>query len=96
VQVRLHDLRHTACTRLLEGGIPLTLVGSILGWAGSTMVLMAKRYGHIGQQAKQDALAVLDRVGAPKSKSGTEPQTTPPPAAEALDAQSALATVTVN
>jgi integrase len=96
VRVRLHDLRHTACTRLLEGGIPLTVVGSILGWAGSTMVLMAKRYGHIGQQAKQDALAVLDRVGAPQKTTDTEPQTTPPPAAEALDAQPAIGTDTVN
>ena len=25
------------------------------------MVLMAKRYGHIGAQAKQDAVAILDR-----------------------------------
>jgi integrase len=29
VRVRLHDLRHTACTRLLEGGIPLAP-----SWAG--------------------------------------------------------------
>jgi integrase len=61
VRCRLHDLRHTACTRMLEAGIPLTVVGSILGWSGSTMVLMAKRYGHIGAEAKRDALAVLDR-----------------------------------
>ncbi len=46
---------------LLEAGISLTVVGSILGWSGSTMVLMAKRYGHIGAQAKHDAVAVLDR-----------------------------------
>jgi hypothetical protein len=46
---------------LLEAGILLTVVGSILGWSGSTMVLMAKRDGHIGAQAKQDAVAVLDR-----------------------------------
>jgi integrase len=65
VKVRLHDLRHTACTRMLEAGIPLTTVGAILGWAGSTMVLMAKRYGHIGQQAKRDAMAVLDRPQPP-------------------------------
>ena len=61
VRCRLHDLRHTACTRMLEAGVPLTVVGSILGWSGSTMVLMAKRYGHIGPQAKHDAVAVLDR-----------------------------------
>ena len=61
VRCRLHDLRHTACTRMLEAGVPLTVIASILGWSGSTMVLMAKRYGHIGAQAKQDAVAMLDR-----------------------------------
>jgi hypothetical protein len=61
IRCRLHDLRHTAITRMLEAGIPLTVVGSIFGWSGSTMVLMAKRYGHIGAEAKREALAVLDR-----------------------------------
>ena len=61
VKCRLHDLRHTACTRMLEAGVPLTVIASLLGWSGSTMVLMAKRYGHIGAQAKQDAVAMLDR-----------------------------------
>src|SRR5262249_39277943 len=66
VRCRLHDLRHTACTRMLEAGIPITIVGSLLGWSGSTMVLMARRYGHIGAQAKQDAVAVLDRIQKPQ------------------------------
>ena len=46
---------------MLEAGVPLTVIAAILGWSGSTMVLMAKRYGHIGAQAKQDAVAMLDR-----------------------------------
>jgi len=36
---------------------------------------MAKRYGHIGQQAKRDAMAVLDRpqpTGKPESQSDTD------------------------
>jgi hypothetical protein len=32
------------------------------------MVLMATRYGHIGQQAKNDAVAVLDRFSKPKEE----------------------------
>lgn len=96
VRVRLHDLRHTACTRLLEGGIPLTVVGSILGWAGSTMVLMAKRYGHIGQQAKQDALAVLDRIGAPKKSEEAEAQAPPPLAGDIAASQPAQGAMVVN
>jgi integrase len=70
VRCRLHDLRHTACTRMLEAGVPLTVIASILGWSGSTMVLMAKRYGHIGTQAKQDAVAMLDR---PSKQDGPAP-----------------------
>ena len=65
---RLHDLRHTACTRMLEARAPLTVVGALLGWSGSTMVLMAKRYGHIGAQAKQTAVAVLDRASKSEEK----------------------------
>jgi hypothetical protein len=60
------------------------------------MALMAKRYGHIGQQAKQDALAVLDRIGAPKKATDTDSQPAPPRTAEAPSAQPALAAVTVN
>ena len=80
VRCRLHDLRHTACTRMLEAGVPLTVVGSILGWSGSTMVLMAKRYGHIGPRAKQDAVAKLDRPQKPEQlgQSSSQPESSQP------------------
>lgn len=42
---RFHDLRHTAVSRMLNAGVPITKVAKIVGWSGSTMVLMAKRYG---------------------------------------------------
>jgi integrase len=61
VAVRFHDLRHTCVTRMLEGGVPLSVVGSILGWSPATTARMAKRYGHIGQIAQRQAVAVLDR-----------------------------------
>lgn len=53
VKVRWHDLRHTCCTRLLEQGVSLPIIGQILGWAPSTTVRMAQRYGHIGQDAQR-------------------------------------------
>jgi len=59
VSCRFHDLRHTACTRMLEAGIPFSVVASIMGWSASTTVRMAKRYGHIGQDAQRQAVAAL-------------------------------------
>jgi integrase len=60
---RTHDLRHTACTRMLEAGIPFSVVASVMGWSASTTVRRAKRYGHIGQEAQKQAVAVLSGVG---------------------------------
>jgi integrase len=48
VESRFHDLRHTACTRLLERDASLSVVASIMGWSASTTAKMAQRYGHIG------------------------------------------------
>ena len=31
VQCRFHDLRHTGCTRMLEPGVPFSVVASIMG-----------------------------------------------------------------
>lgn len=67
VSIRFHDLRHTCVTRMLEGGVPLSVVASILGWSPATTARMAKRYGHIGDIAQRQAVAVLD-VKPPKSK----------------------------
>jgi len=63
VQCRFHDLRHTACTRMLEAGIPFPVVASVMGWSASTTIRMAKRYGHIGQEAHKQAVAVLNGAG---------------------------------
>ncbi len=59
VKCRFHDLRHTGCTRMLEAGIPFSVVASIMGWSASTSVRMAKRYGHIGQTAQRKAVDAL-------------------------------------
>lgn len=63
VACRFHDLRHTACTRMLEAGVPFSVVASLMGWSASTTVRMAKRYGHIGQEAQKQAVAVLSGAG---------------------------------
>jgi hypothetical protein len=60
IQMRFHDHRHTAVTRMLRGGVPLTTVAQIVGWSLSTIYLMAKRYAHILQPAMRTAVAVLE------------------------------------
>jgi integrase len=63
VKVRFHDLRHTACTRMLEGGVPLSVVATIMGWSAATTATMGKRYGHIGDAARRSAVQILESGG---------------------------------
>ena len=71
VSVRFHDLRHTCVTRMLEAGVPLSVVASVMGWSSATTVRMVRRYGHIGQSAQRLAVEALDRP----SKQETQPDT---------------------
>jgi hypothetical protein len=50
-------------TGLLEAGIAYPVVASIMGWSAATAIRMAKRYGHIGNQALREA---ADLLGATK------------------------------
>ncbi len=70
IAIRFHDLRHTCVTRMLDRGVPLSVVASILGWSPATTARMAKRYGHIGQLAQRQAVAILDvKPKKPRAKS---------------------------
>lgn len=46
VDLRLHDLRHSAVSRMVAARIPLTTIAKIVGWSASTTVAMAARYAH--------------------------------------------------
>lgn len=70
VACRFHDLRHTACTRMLEAGVPFSVVATIMGWSPSTAVRMARRYGHIGQAAQREAVKHLN--GADSEAGGAQ------------------------
>jgi integrase len=61
VSCRFHDLRHTACTRLLEAGVSHTIVAELMGWSTSTAIRMLKIYGHIGMRARQNAIEQRER-----------------------------------
>jgi integrase len=63
VSCRFHDLRHTGCTRMLEAGVPFSVVATIMGWSPSTTVRMSRRYGHIGQTAQRHAVNALNKAG---------------------------------
>jgi hypothetical protein len=57
---------------MLEAGVPFSVVSEIMGWSASTAVRMAKRYGHIGQTARREAIkklgeaTIFDAEGAQK------------------------------
>ena len=79
VTARFHDIRHTACTRMLEARVPLSVVATILGWSAATTAVMAKRYGHIGDTARRAAVAVLDTSDVKLDEGGHKMGHTLPP-----------------
>lgn len=55
--LKLHDLRHTFATRLVEAGTDLVTVKELLGHSSMDMVA---RYAHISDGQKSEAVAKLD------------------------------------
>ena len=63
VHYRWHDCRHTFVSRLAEN--PAVSEQTIMALAGHVSKSMLARYSHIRVQAKQDAIAALERQAAP-------------------------------
>ena len=61
-RVRLHDLRHTFASLLIEGGVSLKVVSEALGH--STISVTADVYSHVSASMLHDAADLLDRVVA--------------------------------
>jgi hypothetical protein len=55
--VRLHDLRHFAATRLLAAGVPVRTVSGRLGHANAATTLGV--YAHFVQESDREAAAML-------------------------------------
>jgi integrase len=53
---RLHDLRHTFCTRLAEAGVPESTMLALMGHMSRSML---ERYSHIRVLAKREAVAAV-------------------------------------
>jgi integrase len=64
--VRVHDLRHSYASMLVNQGIPLQMVGQLLG---HTQLATTKRYAHLNDKAMMKAVETLGNV-LPLRKSG--------------------------
>ena len=56
VQCRLHDLRHTAATKMAEAGVPESTMLALMGHMSRAMM---ERYSHIRMAAKRDAVEAM-------------------------------------
>ena len=57
VHCRLHDLRHTALTKMAEAGVPESTMLAIMGHMSRAML---ERYSHIRMKAKREAVKSLE------------------------------------
>lgn len=62
---RFHDLRHTACTRMIQAKIPIPVIAQLVGWSPTTMWEMAERYGHFSQDELRKAVETISPEGSP-------------------------------
>jgi integrase len=60
---RLHDLRHTAATKMAEAGVPESTMLAIMGHMSRAML---ERYSHIRMAAKREAVECLS--AGPKAR----------------------------
>ena len=65
LKLRLHDLRHTAVSRMVSAGIPLTVIARIVGWSASTTAAMAVRYAHANEEELRSAVETIS-AGSPR------------------------------
>ena len=74
-QLRLHDLRHSAVSRMVAGRVPLTTIARIVGWSKSTTAAMAARYAHPDEEEMRDAVEKISGVSAgyPRNPPQLEP-----------------------
>jgi integrase len=60
--VRIHDLRHTAVSRMIAARIPLPMIQKIVGWSAGTLAKMSARYGHFSVEEMRSALESISRA----------------------------------
>ena len=55
--LRLHDLRHTYASRLVQRGVPLLTLSQLLG---HSTIKMTMRYSHLASEDLRSAVSRLD------------------------------------
>lgn len=73
VNCRLHDLRHTAATKMAEAGVPESTMLALMGHMSRAML---ERYSHIRMAAKREAVEALCAL-KPKADSEVSPTKSP-------------------
>ncbi len=75
VRCRFHDLKHTAVSRMLDGGVPIAKIAKIVGWSPATMVRMSARYGHFNLEDLRGAVEIITKTteGEISSRSPVNP-----------------------
>ena len=58
-KLRLHDLRHTAVSRMVAARVPLPTIAKVVGWSPSTTVAMAARYAHPAEDELREAVEAI-------------------------------------
>jgi integrase len=77
--VRLHDLRHSFASMLVNSGESLYVVQDLLGHSSPRMT---QRYAHVAPDTRRRAVDVVGRL-VQEASAGLESEGEPPPAAEA-------------
>jgi len=73
VECRLHDLRHTAATKMAEAGVPESTMLALMGHMSRAML---ERYSHIRMAAKREAVEAL-AIREPAQNSSVVPTKSP-------------------
>ena len=81
VACRIHDLRHTAATRMFEAGYELRQVSSIMGWSALQEVRMARIYSHFCTEKNRAAVEAIDLRAAESPEVGGPPKSPTSPEA---------------
>jgi integrase len=66
-KVRVHDLRHTTASLLIQAGVPLFTVGAILGHSS---LQTTRRYAHLDTKSMETAISKLEPTRQIPAKNG--------------------------